>query len=191
MVNERLTEIDETQRKLESTTRSGGVRRPNPFIKQLIGLSPVEERTIVENEFSRLKIDYVELSPRPIKSDKPMTNEVKGLMGRDIEKRVHSFLQTPFYKNLGNDELKRIELKEIINEAKTEARNKILDPLRAKDDDELRRISLGRFRSLRGTEQDRLRIGYKSKYDGNLDRDLDDADPEALSWIRKFLSTKN
>ena len=186
-----FAEVDETQRKLESTTRSGGVRRPNPFIKQLIGLSPVEERTIVENEFSRLKIDYVELSPRPIKSDKPMTNEVKGLMGRDIEKRVHSFLQTPFYKNLGNDELKRIELKEIINEAKTEARNKILDPLRAKDDDELRRISLGRFRSLRGTEQDRLRIGYKSKYDGNLDRDLDDADPEALSWIRKFLSTKN
>ena len=186
-----FAEVDETQRKLESTTRSGGIRRPNPFIKQLIGLSPVEERTIVEDEFSRLKIDYVELSPRPIKRDKPMTNEVKGLMGRDIEKRVHSFLQTPFYKNLSNDELKRIELKEIINEAKTEARNKILNPLRAKDDDELRRISLGRFRSLRGTEQDRLRIGYESKYDSNLDRDLDDADPEALSWIRKFLSAKN
>jgi hypothetical protein len=112
-------------------------------------------------------------------------------MGKLIEKRVHSFLQTPFYKNLSNDELKRIELKEIIKVAKTEARNKVLDPLNAKDDDELRRISLGRFRSLRGTEQDRLRIGYESKYDSNLDRDLDDADPEALSWIRKFLSVKN
>ena len=187
-----FTEIDETKPMLESTTRTGGVKRPNPFLKHIIGLTPTEEKTILENELSRLKIDYVELSPRPIKGDKPMTNEVRGLMAKTIEKDLHTYIQTPEYKGITNDILKRDNLKIKINKIKTEARKAILDPLKAGNDQErLDRISIGIYRSYKSRDKNSLRIGYEDKYNSNLDRDLVDREPEALAYIRAYYSAKN
>ncbi len=116
------------RRKLESPTRSGGIRRVNPIIKQLTGLSPIEQRTVIENELKRLKFDYAELSPYRIKFDKPLSNDARGELGKYIERNVLSFLKSPDYTLLPNDIEKRKRLKQEVNSFRTIARNKVLSP---------------------------------------------------------------
>jgi hypothetical protein len=121
------TGIGPTREKLESPTRAGGLRSVNPFIKQLTGLTPRAEKTIVEKELDRLRFEYYELSPRLIKMDRPLTNEARGKMGRYIESEVSKFILGDKYTKAGSDKLKRAYLKEYIDQLRTEARNLVLD----------------------------------------------------------------
>lgn len=120
------TTVSEDRPKLESPTRSTGIRRVNPIIKQLTGLSPVEQRTIVEEELKRLQFDYAELSPYRIKFDRPLTNEARGEMGKYIEREVNSFIRSEDYRSLPSDIEKRARLKAEVNKFRTLARNKVL-----------------------------------------------------------------
>jgi len=121
------TGVGPTREKLESPTRSGGLRSVNPFIKQLTGLTPRAEKTVVEKELDRLRFEYYELSPRLIKMDRPLTNEARGKVGRYMETEVSKYILGDEYTKIGSDKLKRQKLKEYINQLRTEARNLVLD----------------------------------------------------------------
>ena len=110
-----------------SSTRSTGTRKLNPILKQLSGLTPVEEKTSVEKELARLQFDYFELSPKRIKFDKPMTNDARQLIGTSIEKDVAAFIKTDEYY-YATDVRKRDMLKTEIDLIRRTERAKVLDP---------------------------------------------------------------
>lgn len=113
--------------RLESPTRIGGLRSVNPFIKQLTGLTPRGEKKPWEKEFDRLQLEYFELSPRRIKLDAPLTNEMRGMMGLAMERDVSKYVLGKAYNNIKSDKVKRIKLKEFIDKNRTAVRNLVLD----------------------------------------------------------------
>lgn len=139
---------EEGDRYLAQPTRSDPVKNVNPFLKLLTGFTEEEERTEMEKELDRLRFDYVELSPRKIAMDAPLTNEARARMGAYMEREIFSFIQSPDYKNLAGDRLKKKMLKEKINEKRTDARKEILG---------------GQIESQ--SPEKRLR-GFKAKYNG-------------------------
>ena len=113
--------------RLESPTRVGGLRSMNPFIKQLTGLTPRGEKKPWEKEFDRLNLEYFELSPRRIKLDAPLTNQMRGMMGLAMERDVSRYVLGQKYNNIKSDKIKRIKLKEFIDAKRTAVRNLVLD----------------------------------------------------------------
>ena len=152
------------RRQLESATRSGGIRRVNPIIKQLTGLSPVEQRTVVEDELKRLKFDYAELSPYRIKFDKPLSNEARGKMGQFVERNVRSFIMSDDYLLLPNDIEKRKRLKQEVNAFRTMSRNMVMDPDGATTKAEFRRKQRATFLNMPKTDRRILEARYKSVF---------------------------
>lgn len=114
--------------RLESPTRSTGLRSINAFLKQLTGLTPKQSKNYVEKELSRLRFEYYEISPKNIKLDKPLTNEARGLMGQYMDKEIARYIAGPDYNALGSDKLKRAKLKEVVNVVRGQARDIVLDP---------------------------------------------------------------
>lgn len=152
------------RRQLESSTRSGGIRRVNPIIKQLTGLSPIEQRTVVEDELKRLKFDYAELSPYRIKFDKPLSNEARGKMGEFVERNVRSFIMSDDYLLLPNDIEKRKRLKQEVNSFRTMSRNMVMDPDGATTKAEFRRKQRATFLNMPRTDRRILEARYKSVF---------------------------
>jgi len=107
-------------------TRSEPLKNVNPFLKLLTGFTEQDSRTKIEKELDRLKFDYVELSPRKIRLDAPLTNEARLRMGKYMEREVYSFFASPDYQNLPGDRIKRVMLKEQINNFRTKARNEVM-----------------------------------------------------------------
>ena len=120
--------VDEDRPKLESPTRGSGRRAFNPIIKQFTGFTPREQRTVVENELSRLRFDYFETVPKSLKGDGPATNQMRGEMGRFMETDVFSYVNSDDYKNIDNDVLKRRNLKIVVNFYRAKARDHAINP---------------------------------------------------------------
>ena len=120
--------VDEDRPKLESPTRGSGIRAFNPIIKQFTGFTPREQRTVVENELSRLRFDYFETVPKSLKGDGPATNQMRGEMGRFMETDVFSYVNSDDYKNIDNDVLKRRNLKIVVNFYRAKARDHAINP---------------------------------------------------------------
>ena len=151
--------------RLASPTRSGGVRRFNPFIKQITGFNPLQRRTIVERELDRMQFDYTEISPRKIRLDAPMSNEAREEMGKFVEDQIFTFIISPAYKNIQTDKLKRLALKKKIQEGKGIARSMMLDENRAVgNESEMKRIARARFNTLNSDKRTELNERYKLKY---------------------------
>jgi len=119
-------DVENGDRPLGRPTRSDPVKNVNPFLKMITGLTEEEEKTIVERELDRLRFDYVELSPRKIKTDAPLSNEARLRMGQYMENQVTSYFLSPDYQGLHGDRIKKAMLKAKINEFRTNAVNSIL-----------------------------------------------------------------
>lgn len=151
--------------RLASPTRSGGVRRFNPFIKQITGFNPLQRRTVVERELDRMQFDYTEISPRKIRLDAPMSNEAREEMGKFVEDKVFAYIMSPAYRNIPTDKLKRLGLKNVIREGKGLARSMMLDENRAVgNESEMKRIARARFNTLSSDKRTELNERYKLKY---------------------------
>ena len=107
--------------------RSDPVKNVNPFLKLLTGLTEEEEKTIMERELDRLRFDYVELSPRKIRLDAPLSNEARLRMGQFMEDQVTSYFLSPDYQNLYGDRIKKVMLKSKINHFRNIARKSVLE----------------------------------------------------------------
>ena len=88
---------------LGSPTRRGGRSRVFPILKQVTGFTPMERRTVIEDELSRLNLDFRDLSPRRIKLDKPATNAARDIMGNLVEDELFALINSPRYRKLDSD----------------------------------------------------------------------------------------
>lgn len=120
-------DVEKGDRPLGRPTRSDPVKNVNPFLKLITGLTEEEERTVMERELDRLRFDYVELSPRKIKLDAPLTNEARLRMGEMMEAEVTSYFLSPDYQNLPGDRIKKQMLKSKINHFRNIARKSVLE----------------------------------------------------------------
>ena len=159
--------------KLESPTRTGGVEAFNPIIKQIYGVTELPRKTFIEKELDRLKIDYLELSPRRIKLDAPLSNEARGMMGKYMEEAVASYANSPKYKNL-SESIKRDNLLKVIRHYRGLARDKFLNPELTNemtDEQKLRRFETIFYNT--GTKADRRVVfdAYRQKYGRELTED--------------------
>ncbi len=152
------------RRQLESPTRSTGISRVNPLLKQLTGFTPVERRTFVEEELKRLKFDYQELSPYRIKFDKPLSNEARGTMGEFVEKKIRSFISSDDYLLLPNDLEKRKRLKQEIGDFRTIARKIALNPENAPTKADFNRRRRAKYLNLPSVDRRILEARYKSVF---------------------------
>ena len=169
------TTVGEEDAKLESPTRTGGVRRLNPIIKQFTGLTPIENRTVVEDELKRLQFDYREVSPYRIKFDRSLSNEAKGIMGAYVEREIASYISNSDYQTLPSDVQKRFYLKKQLAKFRTLARNMVLDPEAPTTEEEFNRVMRARFLNLskekRKVLNDRYKTEFPTMYKGGI---LDD-----------------
>lgn len=150
--------------RLASPTRSGGVRRFNPFIKQITGLNPLQRRTVIERELDRMQFDYVEISPRKIRLDAPMSNEAREEMGKFVENDLFAYINSLDYKKISNDKLKRLALKKRLAAGRGIARSMMLSEDRANTRSEALRIARARFNNLNKDKRIELNERYKLKY---------------------------
>lgn len=153
---------------LGSPERAGEVRRFNPFMKQLTGLTPTVRKRYTEKELDRLQFDYAELSPRKIKLDGPLSNESRVQMGKFMDREIFSFLRSGDYEALPSDKLKRYYLKKEINKFRALSRAMTMDPERATTEEELMRFVKAKWRSMPKSEKTYFNEWYKDTYkDGN------------------------
>ena len=155
---------EEGRARLASPTRSGGVRRFNPFIKQITGFNPLQRRTAIERELDRLQFDYMEIAPRKIRLDAPMSNELREQMGDFVEDRLFNFMRSAEYKNQPTDKLKRIAMQDKISILKAEARARVLNIDRAETKEEQLRIARAKYNNLPTKQRTKLDELYRQKY---------------------------
>lgn len=116
--------------RLESPTRSTGLRVLNPFMRQLTGLTQQEPRNIAEKEFDRLGLEYFQITPQKIKGDPEFTNQSRYEMGKLVETGVVDYiLNDPMYNDPGLSNVeKEAGLMAVVNEFRGRARKAVLDP---------------------------------------------------------------
>ena len=156
--------------RLASPTRSEGVKRFNPILKQLTGFTPREEKTFIEKELSRLQFDYTELAPRRIKGDPILSNDAVQAMGEYVEKEIANYIRSSEYKREESNIAKKYLLKEKINTYRTIARNMVLDPNSATTEAEVDQINRANYMKLSARDRRYRNVKYKEAF--GYDRDL-------------------
>ena len=169
--------IDRRDR-LASPTRSSGVKRYNPFLKQLTGFTPREEKTFIEKELSRLQFDYTELAPRRVKGDPILSNDAVQAMSEFVERELADYIRSDSYDR-ESDTGKKYLLKQQINELKRRARNMVLDPSSATTEAEIDQINRANYMNLSSDVRRYRNVKYKEAF--GYDRDL--VEDEAWGFI--------
>ena len=157
---------------LGSPTRRGGRSRVFPILKQVTGFTPMQRRTVIEDELSRLNLNFRDLSPRRIKLDKPATNAARDIMGNLVEDELFALINSPRYRKLDSDAEKLNMIKNDkymgITALKTRARQQVMNPENYKTNAE-KQLALRRmYLSLPTARKNLLEQRWKksSRYNG-------------------------
>ena len=126
-----LPENRDKRIKSGSIYKSGGNRKSSPIVGMLTGLMPQEPSSFVKDELDRLSFDYMELTPRRIKTDASLSNQARDEMGKMVERELASYIASSAYKNIPTNVEKRVVLKKQISILRTLARDKVMNPERA------------------------------------------------------------
>ena len=153
---------DGGREQLASPTRSTGVRKLNPILKQLTGLTPQQEKTGVERELARLQFDYQELSPARIKFDKPLSNQARQRVGEEIEKNIGAFMLSDKY-TATPDAMKRVLLKGELNAIRRRMKAEVLDPSNVSTEEERERIARAKFLNLSRDDRIIIENAYRTQ----------------------------
>jgi len=161
---------------LGSPTRRGGRSRVFPILKQVTGFTPMERRTVIEDELSRLNLDFRDLSPRRIKLDKPATNAARDIMGNLVEDELFALINSPRYRKLDSDAEKLNMIKGStsddeyagITALKTKARQQVMNPENYKTDAEKQLVLRRMYLNLSTARKNLLEQRWKksSRYNG-------------------------
>ena len=104
--------------------KSTGIRNTMPMFRQITGLTPVEEKNVVQEELDRFRLDYFEVAPVKVQ-DNIANREARQLVALAIENHLAEYINSPEYLGLANDyereKFLRIELNSIRSEAVAEA----------------------------------------------------------------------
>jgi hypothetical protein len=160
--------------RLESPTKSTGLRVMNPFMRQLTGLTQREERNMAEREFDRLGLNWAQITPRKIPFDAELTNEARGQMGRFVESAIQDYvINDPEYAGLGTNVEKKAFLLAKLEEMRAEARARIMDTDRYVDIEDQRRIARAKFFDLSKEKRDLIAVYYDRETGKNLGDTMD------------------
>lgn len=160
--------------RLESPTKSTGLRVMNPFMRQLTGLTQREERNMAEREFDRLGLNWAQITPRKIPFDPELTNEARGQMGRFVESAIQDYvINDPEYAGLGTNVEKKAFLLAKVREMRAEARARIMDTDRYVDIEDQRRIARAKFFDLPKEKRDLIAVYYDRETGKNLGDTMD------------------
>ena len=96
------------------------------LFRLISGLAPQEERNDANKELDRLDIDYVQIAPRKLKSPS-LNRDARQYVGTAIEKYLSEYVNSPDYKGLKTDALKKKFLKKELDGIRTEAIAYVLD----------------------------------------------------------------
>lgn len=182
--------VDEDRPRLESPTRGSGVRAFNPIIKQFTGLTPKEKRTVIENELSRLRFDYFETVPKAIKGDGPATNQMRGEMGRFMEKDVFNYVNSDDYKSIDSDVLKRRNLKIVVNFYRSRARDNAINPDHAVTDRDFLDRQTARYRDFSKSKRKEINQIYQEITQSKKDI-LEDGEMMMLPYLEELLNEQS
>jgi hypothetical protein len=160
--------------RLESPTKSTGLRVMNPFMRQITGLTQREERNMAEREFDRLGLNWAQITPRKIPFDAELTNEARGQMGRFVESAIQDYvINDKEYAGLGTNVEKRAFLLAKVREMRAEARARIMDTDRYVDIEDQRRIARAKFFDLPKEKRDLIAVYYDRETGKNLGDTMD------------------
>lgn len=148
----------------ERPTRSGGTTMVNPLLKLSLGLSEQEEKTLVEKELTRLNLDFFEYAPRKIKLDSSLGNKAKKFMAEYVENEISSYVRSDEYiTGIKTDFEKRLNLKNKIHHFRQMARERVLDPKSAPNEEEVLRVHKAKFYDLPKDTQKFLNYRYREE----------------------------
>jgi len=160
--------------RLESPTKSTGLRVMNPFMRQITGLTQREERNMAEREFDRLGLNWAQITPRKIPFDAELTNEARGQMGRFVESAIQDYvINDQEYAGLRTNVEKRAFLLAKVREMRAEARARIMDTDRYVDIEDQRRIARAKFFDLPKEKRDLIAVYYDRETGKNLGDTMD------------------
>ena len=111
---------------LQSSTRTGGVLRYNPIIKQVTGLTPLIKKNTIERELSRLGFEYRDITPKVIRGSTEKSNLSKFYMAEYMENQFNDILESPEYINERTNSGKQKIIRLALGDFKSKARNKAM-----------------------------------------------------------------
>jgi len=171
--------------KLESVTRTGGMKIMNPFMRQLTGLTQQEERNAAEKELDRLGFEFFQIVPKKLFGDPNLNNEMRGRMGQYVEGALQNYILTDeVYNGLPSDIEKRFLLKQKINELRSKARKEMLNPNRYVTTEFKSRIARVKYFDLSKDKRNLINLYYKREVGKDLSQTEDYA--AALAIKEKY-----
>ena len=188
--------VSEDRPQVAVPTRDTGLRAFNPIIKQFTGFTPKEPRTLVEEELSRLRFDFIETSPKKINFDGPATNRMRQKMGEHFNKEIFDFIKFDREYQNANDILKRYKLKALITFYKSKVREEQLNPENAETIDEYLDVLRDKFTEKGVTDRKNLQNLFEQNFqtdekltEGDNIKNLPDLEKELKrqkSFIKAF-----
>jgi len=148
---------------LYNPARNKPLLNVNPFLKMITGFTQQERRTLVQKEMNRLLFDFREYAPQKVKGDTIFTNLAKGEMGANMDNFVLPYIISPEYQNIESDKMKRYQLRRLINDYRTLARVKVLEPTIKDDPQERHRKFKAIFLALPSEQRSILEEDYKAR----------------------------
>ena len=143
--------------------KSTGIRNTMPMFRQLTGLTPVEEKNVVQEELDRFRLDYFEVAPVKVQ-DNIANREARQLVALAIEHHLTKFINSADYLSLANDYEKEKFLRIELNSIRSEA---VKEVLRAKDYDtpeDVIRKEKARFFRIPELDRDIIITGFKKQF---------------------------
>ena len=140
------------------------VQKINPLLKIITGYVEEPDKNVVKFELDRLKFDYREVAPMKIQGDSPASNLAKMQMGIYADTEIRGYILGEDYRNLPTDKLKRMFLKELINEKRRQSRAKVLAISGEETIKEKSQKFKNLFYALPETKRDVAAYAYKQAY---------------------------
>jgi tetrahydromethanopterin S-methyltransferase subunit G len=158
--------------KAESPTRTTGIKMVNPFMRQLTGLTPIEERTVVERELDKLGFEYIQIVPKKIFNDPDLNREMKRRMGELVETKLNSFILTnDLYNKLDSRIEKKKLLKEQLGKIRSQAKEDILDPNRFETPELQNRVARAKFNNFSSDVRNLVAKYYRDRFGKEIGND--------------------
>jgi len=158
-----------------SPYKEGGIRNHLPFFRQITGLTPQEERNTAQQELDRLKLDYIEIAPRKLQDPKA-NRDARQYTGTAVENYLTEYINSPEYRALENDSLKKKMLKLELANIKNEALAYALNSQDWDTSEDILRKNKARFFRLRKLDRDIIERRWRIENPDREDIEMDDYD---------------
>ena len=154
------------QRPAQTTPyRTTGIKNTMPMFRQITGLTPVEQKTTVQKELDRFRLDYFEVAPVKVQ-DNIANREARQMVANGIESHLTELINSPEYRDLANDYEKEKILRIDLNAIRSEAVAAALDEKDYDTAEDVIRKEKARFFKLAAMDRRIIIEGFKKQFPG-------------------------